>query len=161
MKPLIQPQNLQKKVDHFSDLPPKIIRSRVICKKSLDNLKNIYSMEPSLAKIIMEFKNRLCIYFDSQENLRSLNLKQNQTVPFNLKQNQIFKQKGLSLNAEFCLPCQVGHMKNFILMERNQRSYYILLVAGRAERPSQGRHKHVCQRTDSLNGRQSSTQKLP
>lgn len=74
MKPLIQPQNLQKKVDNFSDLPPKIIRYRVICKKSLDSLKNIYSMESSLAKII-------CMYFYSQEKPRSLNLKQNKTVP--------------------------------------------------------------------------------
>lgn len=51
------------------------MRYGVICKKSLDNLKNIYSMESSLAKII-------CIYFDTQEEPRSLNLKQNQTVSF-------------------------------------------------------------------------------
>lgn len=70
MKPLIQPQNIQKKVDHFSDLPPKIVRYRVICKKSLDSLKNIYSMESSLAKIIKEFKNS--IYSDSRENPRSI-----------------------------------------------------------------------------------------
>lgn len=41
MNPLIQPQNIQKKVDNFSDLP-KIIRYGVIRKKSLDSTKNIY-----------------------------------------------------------------------------------------------------------------------